>query len=538
MGIDSKHALGLNSSTQSITAVVVDLQAGAVVYRKSLDYAADARLNHFGIDASEYIIPPKEPGEADQPPLMYLASIDALFHDMKSDGVDLSAIAVINSSAQQHGHLYLNAESAGLFARLKEPGSHEKNLVSLLKDGFSHSTAPIWKTSSTATQAAEIRAGVGGSEKMIRLSGSDSPLRFTGAILRRMGRRFPNSYKDTETIQLISSFVPAVLTGHHRTPMDYGNGCGTSLMDYQRKTWSRELAGATGAGLPGGGEGLLHKLPHLISPDSLVGAVALYFIDKYGFDRHCRVAAGSGDNPQTKVLIKDDLLSLGTSFVNMVSTDGKTYDMDGYANAMYDGLGRPFMFGCRTNGAMVWDRVRRMHGLGKNGFAPADSALADSRAGRHIFIWQPDSESFPVSGQMKPTRIGYEKPNLKEDYCSIVDSSLGLVYLYSRGFTKQSHGPIAVTGGVSKNKEVLKRVAGIWNRPAYAIGTAGAALGAALSGAVALAQSEGFPLDPESLSASALPRGGWVEPRPEDVKAYHGAGNFLDRLKFEFEKLR
>jgi hypothetical protein len=47
--------------------------------------------------------------------------------------------------------------------------------------------------------------------------------------------------------------------------------------------------------------------------------------------------AGSGDNPQSKVQVAGDLLSLGTSFVNMTSTDGKVIDKSGLANAMYDG---------------------------------------------------------------------------------------------------------------------------------------------------------------------------------------------------------
>ena len=147
-------------------------------------------------------------------------------------------------------------------------------------------------------------------------------------------------------------------------------------MDYEKKEWSHRLVAAAADGLPGGKEGLMAKLPALVSPDSVIGSIARYFVAKYGFSEQCRVAVGSGDNPQTKVLVKGDLLSLGTSFVNMISTDGKTLDLDGYANGMYDGLGRPFMFGCRTNGAMVWDGIRGMHGLGGDDFGPADDSLA------------------------------------------------------------------------------------------------------------------------------------------------------------------
>ena len=129
--------------------------------------------------------------------------------------------------------------------------------------------------------------------------------------------------------------------------------------------------------LPGGSEGLLAKLPELAPPDSIVGNIAVYFVEKYGFSQECSIVAGSGDNPQAKVPVAGDLLSLGTSFVNMVSTDGETLDPEGFANAMYDGIGRPFMFGCRTNGAMVWDAVRNHYGLSKEEYEPAEAALRD-----------------------------------------------------------------------------------------------------------------------------------------------------------------
>ena len=118
-------------------------------------------------------------------------------------------------------------------------------------------------------------------------------------------------------------------------------------MDYRTKNWSPELVKATSKGLPGGTGALARKLPNLVPPDTVVGDIGAYFVEKYGFHPECKVIAGSGDNPQAKTLVAGDLLSLGTSFVNMVSTDGDVHDMSGTANAMYDGIGRPFMFGCK-----------------------------------------------------------------------------------------------------------------------------------------------------------------------------------------------
>jgi len=309
-------------------------------------------------------------------------------------------------------------------------------------------------------------------------------------------------------------------------------------MSYKGRSWSSELVAAASAGLPGGADTFQAKLPPLAAPDAVVGSIAAYFVERYGFDPMCRVAAGSGDNPQTKVLVEGDLLSLGTSFVNMVATDGRTFDLEGFANAMYDGIGRPFMFGCRTNGAMTWTGVRTMHGLGKEEFAPADSSLAKTPAGKYLFMWQPDNESFPPCAAFEPQRRGYDAADLAADYAGIIESSLGITYLYSRGFQQESTDPMYVTGGVTKIAEIVRRIAGIWNRPVATMGTVGAALGAAVAGASALAKGEGTTADVESLSASVLPRSRPVEPRADDVRAYHGDNGYLARLHAEYEKLR
>ena len=390
-------ALGLDSSTQSLSAIVINIDTAEKCFEHSLDYRADTRLNDFGIGA-DYILPPKTEGEAEQPPLMYLASLDAMFTDMREAGVALENIVAINTSGQQHGHVYLNRNAAIIFANLQRAEGSTLELKTLLGGVFSYFAAPIWMTANTVAQTTHVREAVGGKTQMIERSGSDAPLRFTGAVIRRVGEQSSRAYAATQKIQLISSFIPAVLSANPSVPIDTGNGCGMSLMNYRDKVWDAELLAATAQDLPGGSEGLLAKLPELAPPDSVVGNIAVYFVEKYGFSEECSIVAGSGDNPQAKVPVAGDLLSLGTSFVNMVSTDGDTLDPEGFANAMYDGIGRPFMFGCRTNGAMVWDAVRNHYGLSKEEYDPAETALRDVSLGQFMTFWQPKTESFPVSG--------------------------------------------------------------------------------------------------------------------------------------------
>jgi xylulokinase len=524
-------SLGLDSSTQSLTAVLIDIDNGTVVREHSVSYRGDPRLSGWGFDHREMIVPPREPGEADQPPKLFLASLDAIFADLAAAGVPLGEVAVINTSGQQHGHAYLGPDAREAFAGLRNPGAASGgDLVTRLGGVFSYGTAPIWKTANTAPDADAIRQGVGGKRRMIELSGSDSPLRFTGAVIRRVGRQFPALYEKTEKILLISDFVPAVLTGAADVPVDFGNGAGTSLMNYRARTWDRGLIEAASAGLPGGAAALQAKLPEIVHPLTVVGTIASYFSETYGFSPECRIVVGSGDNPQTKVLIDGDLLSLGTSFVIMASGTEDTVDLEGHANSMYDGLGRPFIFGCRTNGALVWDRIKDLYSLDRNDHELSRAALAAVPAGSVMRIWQPDTESFPLSPATPFLRLDGGPKDFRHDYAGVIDSSLAMIWNLSRNISPVKSGRLYLTGGPSKNAEIVRRVAAIWNMPVSVIGGAGAALGTAVAGAAAVTPESERAAVVSSLCGKLLNLKSEVTPEPALVDAYHGKGGYIERL--------
>jgi xylulokinase len=527
-------SLGLDSSTQSLTAVAVDLEDRSVVWRKSLDYLADPRLAVYGI-GRDYLLPPAEPGEANQPAAMYLASLDAVFAALAAEfpdlGLSVGDIAVINTSGQQHGHVLLNRSALGLFCALRGGTPPGADLANLIAPALALPFARIWRTSCTAEEAAFVREKAGGSQAMIELTGSDAPLRFSAFGIRRTGLLYPEAYRETWIVHQISSLIPAVLTGFAGIPLDYGNACGTSLIDYRRKAWSPCLLDAVSEGLPDGAGGLAEKLPGLSSGLSLVGTLAGYFVKRYGFNPSALVGIGSGDNPQTKVLTAGSLLSLGTSFVIMVEADGCTFDRRGYANAMYDALYRPFTFGCRTNGALRWDDVRAAHGFAKEDYGPGERALEETPPGNRgrLFLWQTETESFPVSGRLDPVRQGYESPDFAADYAGIVESTLAPVYVHSQHFMTPGE-KLYVSGGPTASAQIMRRAAAIWNRTVVPVDRGGAALGAAVSGACALRFCRGEVFDPAEFSSSFLARHAPVRPRREDVAAYHEPGGFLERF--------
>ena len=539
----SQTVLGIDVSTQSLSAVVLQSPSGEILWSHSLAYRDDPRLRGLGFEHDTLIIPPREAGEAEQPPRLFIAALDALFFDLKAAGIDTAAIAAINTSGQQHGHVYLNARAEADFARLRQAASASDTLLTHLANSFAYGGAPIWKTANTAAEAAHIRSAIGGKAAIIDRTGSDIPLRFAAAVHRKLAVRYPEAYAATRHIVQISSFIPAILVGDCTIPVDFGNACGTGLMNYRPRTWDDVVMQAVAGDLPGGAAALAAKLPPIVHPLTVCGTVAEYFQQKYGLAATCRIIAGSGDNPQSKVLAGGDLLSLGTSFVYMIVSPDGGVDASGTANAMYDGLGRPFNFACRTNGALAWDQLRLRHGLGTKDYAACDAALAKTAAGSLIRFWHPDTESFPVvAANPEPVRLDQAAVDFASDYSAVVDSSLGLLYRYGRKITgarvDSPQHPMSVCGGPSASPGIMSRIAAIWNRPAIQAGQAGAALGAALAAAVALVPEAEREALAESLRRAIFTGKRIVQPDPAMVQAYHAPGGYLDQLEVAFEKLR
>ena len=521
--------LGIDSSTQSTTAVVLDRESFATVAEAKVRYRDDPRVVKYGLTDGAPILPPREKGEADQPVAVFLDALDALLSDLGP--AILGRIAAVDFSAQQHGQVWLGSKGAQAMTALREKGAGGAGSLSLadrIGPGLAYDRAPIWMSSNTQVEADELRAALGGREGVTARSGSDSPLRFSGAVLRRTAKRFPAVYLSVYRFHLISSFLAGLFAGGPDAPVDWGNGSGTSLMDWSARRWDPELIAAAAAGLQGGAEGLASRLPPMAHPLSVVGRAASYFVERHGFSPDCAIVAGSGDNPQSKVLASGALLSLGTSFVLMV--EGQKPHAS--ANAMYDGLGRPFLFGCRTNGALSWESVRTAHGLDASDFAASEKALASEAPGSGLRIVQPERESFPDSPAIAMPSLG----SFAKDYSAAIDSALGLMALASAPFAGKVP-EVAVTGGVAKSEAVLARVAAIWGVPALPIADAGAAAGSAVAAACAIVpEREREELASKARAVAARP-GKAVAPEPKAVAAYRSKGGYLDRLAEAFAKV-
>src|SRR3984885_8501555 len=184
--------LGLDSSTQSLSAVVIDLDTRKVIHEKSLNF--DQALPQF--KTRNGVLPNRDPLVKHSPPLLWAAALDLLFAQLKKDRVPLGKILAISGSGQQHGSVYLNEKAADALASL-DPN---KSLAENLHGVFARKTSPIWMDSSTAKECAEIRKKLGGIKFTASRTGSDTFERFTGPQIRKFCKTEPKAYAQTAHI--------------------------------------------------------------------------------------------------------------------------------------------------------------------------------------------------------------------------------------------------------------------------------------------------------------------------------------------------
>jgi xylulokinase len=80
--------LGLDCSTQSFSALIIDARKGIIAHEASVNFEAD--LPHY--QTSSGFIHGDHPGEVFSDPLMWVEALDLLLARLVEDGADLSTI--------------------------------------------------------------------------------------------------------------------------------------------------------------------------------------------------------------------------------------------------------------------------------------------------------------------------------------------------------------------------------------------------------------------------------------------------------------
>jgi len=497
--------LGLDSSTQSISAVILDTGSGELLAEGSVNFGND--LPHYG-QPSGYD-PSGARGEVHSNPLMWLEALDLLLGGMRADGVDFSTISALSGSGQQHGSVYL----ASCFGEKLNSLDPKKDLKDQLAGCLTRKSAPIWMDSSTSVECSEVASAVGGDDVVCAKSGSIAVERFTGSQIRKFAKTEPEAYAETGVIHLVSSFFASIMAGKN-VAIDHGDGAGMNLMNLASGDWDADLLAATA-------EGLAEKLPPVAPSATRSGPISFYFVEKYGFAPDCETVIWSGDNPCSLVGMGAArpgkvVISLGTSDTLFAAMPEARTDPQGFGHAFGNPVGGYMSLICFKNGSLAREAVKKEFGLEWSAFEK--KALAETPLGNDGFMMLPFYEP-----EITP-RLDTGGPVFSEEgshrAAQVVRAVLEGQFLNMRlhyGWLGIEPTRIAITGGASANDGIAQVIANVFGVPVDRLDVPGsAAIGAGMRAAHAIGG------DLESLEGqfSQVQAGSTIEPEVGAKEVY------------------
>jgi xylulokinase len=498
--------LGLDSSTQSLSAVILDTEKGVVVANHSVNFGES--LSHYnqphGYDEAG------ARGEIHSNPLMWLEALDLILAQMVSENIDFSQIKAVSGSGQQHGSVYLKAN----FNEALEGLTAQSDLKTQLTNCLSRLSSPIWMDSSTSKECAEIAHAVGGNEVVCLKSGSVVVERFTGPQIRKFAKTDPDSYAGTGTIHLVSSFFASILAGK-TVAIDHGDGAGMNLMNLADLDWDQDLLSATA-------EGLAEKLPPCAPSDSKSGPINHYFVEKYGFSPSCETIIWSGDNPCSLIGMGAAspgkvVISLGTSDTLFAAMPAPRTDPNGFGHVFGNPAGGYMSLICFKNGSLAREAIKEKYGLSWDSFEK--DALSQTPAGNNGAMMLPFYEP-----EITPA-IDTEGPVFSSEHHYSSDEAVRAV-LESQFLNMRTHSDwlgvspsrIFITGGASENDGIAQVIANIFGVPVDRLDVPGSAtIGAGMRAALGLGED----LDKLESKFSQPKKGRTLEPDPTACHIYN-----------------
>lgn len=462
--------LGLDCSTQSLSALIIDAREGSILSEVSVNFETD--LPHY--QTSSGFVHGDLPGEVFSDPLMWAEALDLLLTRLVESGADLSAIESISGSGQQHATVYLNDHFNSTLAGLQSASCLKDQLAPCL----SRSLSPIWMDSSTAQECQEIASAIGGNDELCRRTGSTATQRFSGAQIRRFSKLSPEAWQDTAHVHLNSSFLASLLAGKS-VSIDNGDGAGMNLMNLESGDWDAEIVNITA-------ESLADKLPSLKPSATIAGNISPYFVDKYQFNPEAKVVLWSGDNPCSLVGMGAAspgkmVISLGTSYTLFAAMEKPVTDPSGFGHVFGNPCGKFMSLICFSEGALALEKLRSELNI----------------------TWDQFSEA-ALSQQQSPIR-------------SLLDKQFLDMKAHS-AWMGESPTTIYVTGGASQNQGICQTIANIFESNVQRMSTSSSAgLGASMRAAHATGD---FSLDDLEKKFTVPDSKSTIAPDPEAVKTY------------------
>jgi len=463
--------LGFDCGTQSLNAIAIEVDGDERRILLDLSMQFDEALPQYGTRNGVYV--GGDPREVSSSPRMWAEALDRLMGLVAITlGPALARLEAISGSGQQHGSVYLDAPASAVL-RVLDPSLP---LVPQLGGIFARERSPVWMDSSTTAECAEITEALGGADNVARLTGSRAFERFTGPQIRKFSRTEPDAYARTDRIHLVSSYLASLLLGAH-APIDTGDGAGMNLMDIVAGDWSDAALEATAPGLRA-------KLPPVVDSDSVIGRLAPYWTERYGFPP-AAVVAWTGDNPSSLVGLGvvepgTTAISLGTSDTLFSLMPALAVDPSGAAHVFGAPMGGYMGLVCFRNGSLARERVRDMYGLDWEGFSEALRATPPGNDGRMMLPWFEPEITPPVLEPGVRRAGGLDPDNAAANVRAVVEAQMLAMASHS-AWAVPRVTRIHATGGAARNTDILQVMADVFDAPVTRIHAGNAAcLGAAM----------------------------------------------------------
>ncbi|CAF1148477.1 unnamed protein product [Adineta steineri] len=475
--------LGLDLSTHQLKGVIIDEHLNTIA-EEAIHFNDKSLLVNYvqshGFAVDNHCIT--------TPVLVFLEALDVLFQKLRDQKkFDFADIIGISGCAQQHGSIYWK-NKIGL-DRLKnlhssiEDKAEISNIHNLPKNVFLvdllHSSFSCMDCSIRMDGVQFIEKNLDSNEKLLQITDSKAYDRFTACQIMKMSRTTPEIYEQTERIQLLSNFLASILLGDY-APIDLSDGSRMNLFDIRQRKWSKDCLNICAKDLE-------EKLSNnLIYPSTILGTIAKYFVERYGFNNTCQIVSFTGDNPSSYYALalnsKTIVISLGTSDTVMASVSASSIP-----NEIFDGhlFVNPLIVNsesdllmillCFKNGSLVRERVREE--VASNDWQQMSELLCQTPPTNHGYLgfFYDDNEIIPenLRGRFYFNPDGQQIDDL-EPACK-VRALLESQCLAKRLYLQRANidlvnnvDRIVINGGASVNIDFLQMLADIFSKPVYA----------------------------------------------------------------------
>jgi xylulokinase len=485
--------IGIDSGTQSVKAVALDLDAGRVI--------AEARAPHR-------LIPGLPPGHREQHPRDWIEALDAVLSSLASR-IDRSRVRGLGVSGQQHGFVPLDAQGEVI------------------------RPAKLWCDTSTARECAELTKKLGGEKAVIRQTGMPFRPGYTASKILWLKRHEPANYRRLRQVLLPHDYLNFYLTGGYF--MEFGDASGTGLMDVRRRVWCRDAIRAIDRNLG-------DWLPPLSASHEPAGRLRPELARRHGFPAGAVVAAGGGDNMMGAIGTGNVVpgiatASFGTSGTIYAYAAKPVVDPRGEIAAGCSSTGGWLPLLCTMNVTAVTDGVGALFGYDHAGLDAAVAAVPPGAGGLVLLPYLAGERTPDLPGGSGAI-FGLNHGNLAAGHlarAAMEGVTLGMNYglrrLKALGVRARE---IRVTGGGSRSPVWRQIMADIFGAPVVAMAeNEGAALGAALQAAwceARLAGRKGAKISEFTSRIVALDESSRCEPNASRVARYRELQALQDRL--------